>query len=208
MEVKEISGDSPGTTKVYQIDGKDVIDIGGAGVISDDFKPEGVEKIALTCSWIEHTENLNLIKDDKGVFSKIKDPVVYCADPQKLFYGNKEWVEFIEDGDEIELSGYRFEVIVVDVGNRREETMYYNSKEGILFCGDVPAMIEGKESIPHSTLTRLKEVSGWEIEEVYPAIVTDGKEMSDYDQEYIRNLIDSIQENSYISLFRSKLPFR
>lgn len=192
MEIKEVSADSPGTTKFYQIDEKDVVDIGGLFRASEEFKPENVEKIALTCAWTEHSENLDAISDPDKIFSKIQNPTVYCPYPEELFHGQKEWVETVEDGDVIELSGYRFEAIVIDLG--KKEAMFYHSKKKILFCGDVPHILENTDSISEETKNRLEEVKNLNLNEVYPAIVTGGKEMSDYNQEYIRVMIDSVQE--------------
>lgn len=169
MKVEEVSGDVPGTTRVHQIDGKDTVDIGGDGFldVSDAFELKSVERIALTCPWTEHSNNLRHIANGVEPFDVVDDPTVYCSEPDELWWGEPEWVHEIEHGDTVTLSGYRFEVIVIPMGYR--ETMFYNSKNGVLFSGDVFAMLPS-EDLSEEAAERLRGLTELSIRDVYTAI--------------------------------------
>lgn len=193
MKIKEVSGDNPGTTNVYQINRGDIVDIGGAGMISDKFQPANVEKVALTCSWIEHAENFEYVAKSIEPFDEVEVSKIYCPDPQNLLYGDPDKVVEIKDGDSISLSGYKFEVIIIE-GQEFKEAMYYNQKNKILFAGDIIHILETKGNLtPHieEAVNRLKELN---LEDVYPAILSDNRETEDYTPQYIEELIEKFEK--------------
>lgn len=86
---------------------------------------EEVDRVVVTHSHYDHADNLPKVKDKF-------DPEIFAYEPGNLPVDAEE----LDDGDEIELCGSRFEVFHTP-GHKDDSICLYSGKEKILFTGDL-----------------------------------------------------------------------
>lgn len=191
MKIELIAQTRGGNPNVYQIDGKDLVDIGNNSLKDIDFDASNVSKIAITEDDFENIGHLHLFPY-KEQLPKIgnADEEAREAFPKKVEMGNPSIIapelsetpselnipaNKVEDGEKVQISGYNFRVFVhkhvYSDGSHTTNTAYYNEEEKILFSGNIleAAKLHAEEgSISREETHLLKILQDLEIEELYP----------------------------------------
>jgi hypothetical protein len=187
MDVDLLVKSRGGNPNVYQIDGKDLIDIGNNSLKGVDFDAEKVDKIAISDYDWENVGQLYIFPLEKDEAfpkkSEMADPTiisVFDVNVENKFFPPEIDLELdlVQQGDEVELSGYEFKVI------KGEKTAaYYNQEHRVLFSGNLLESLEDSELSSDT----LEEMKGLEVERIYPA---SGKPVTENAQEYLDQKIN------------------
>jgi len=188
MNVELLVESRGGNPNIYQIDGKDLVNIGNNSFPDDiGFEADKVQKIAILDYDWENIGQLHLFpyneknsKFDKefldkegenieNLFSKksqMGEPTIIATDELEEEELSVP-VEKVKHGDSVMLSGYNFEVIILENG----KVAYYNRENKVVFTD---AISENKEKlekldIEEVYLSHRKPLKGREVQEFFKA---------------------------------------
>lgn len=158
----ENTSDFTGNVWHFERNGESVLVDAGTG---DSWKQirklEKVDKIVLTHSHHDHVDNLPKIID------KFK-PEVYAFEPENLPVKASK----IEEGEKIKLGGLEFEVFHTP-GHKNDSICLYNSKEKVLFTGDLifPEGSFGRTDLDEGDrgqlIESIEKIEDLEVDEMY-----------------------------------------
>jgi hydroxyacylglutathione hydrolase len=128
MEISNLAEKTEGFTgNVWFLSGEEnvLIDTGTGDSWQNIQELESVDKVVVTHSHYDHADNLPKVLDKF-------DPKIYSFEPESLPVESEQ----LDEGDSIELSGLKFEVIHTP-GHKDDSICLYSPEEKILFAGDL-----------------------------------------------------------------------
>ncbi|MFB6099747.1 MAG: MBL fold metallo-hydrolase [Candidatus Nanohalobium sp.] len=165
MEIRKLTEEAEDFTgNVWLMDGEEkiLVDAGTGDSWQQIMKLEELDKVVITHSHYDHVDNLPKIVDRF-------DCQVFAFKPENLPVSASR----IEDGDELELSGVKFEVLHTP-GHRDDSVCLYSPDMKILFTGDLvfPEGGFGRTDLDEGDRDKLIEsienVSELDVDEFYP----------------------------------------